>query len=157
MVKFTAAYGTWLLKQNAENRKVVIGRDGRISGEMIKQLVISTLNGLGIDVVDLDLSTTPTVEIAVPLEQAAGGIILTASHNPREWNALKLLNAKGEFISGADGAELLDIAAREDFTFADVNKLGSYRKDDSYLQKHIDLVLNYPSLTRLPSKPPTSK
>src|SRR5688500_786304 len=111
---------------------------------MVRNLVVSTLNGLGIDVVDLDLSTTPTVEIAVTMEQAAGGIILTASHNPREWNALKLLNAKGEFISGADGAELLDIAAREDFVFADVSKLGSYRTDDSYLQKHVDLVVNYP-------------
>lgn len=144
VVKFTAAYGTWLLRKNTENRKVVIGRDGRISGEMVKSLVVATLNGLGIDVTDLDLSTTPTVEIAVKQEQAAGGIILTASHNPREWNALKLLNAEGEFISGADGAEVLEIAANEDFVFADVTKLGTYSKDDSYLQKHIDLVVNYP-------------
>ncbi|QEH41382.1 phosphoglucosamine mutase [Chitinophaga sp. XS-30] len=144
VVKFTAAYGTWLLRQNAGNRKVVIGRDGRISGEMVKNLVVSTLNGLGIDVVDLDLSTTPTVEIAVTMEQAAGGIILTASHNPKEWNALKLLNSNGEFISGADGAEVLEIAANEDFMFVDVSKLGTSRRDDSYLQKHIDLVLNYP-------------
>lgn len=144
VVKFTAAYGTWLLRQNSENKKVVIGRDGRISGEMVKNLVASTLVGLGIDVVDLGLSTTPTVEIAVPLEQAAGGIILTASHNPREWNALKLLNSTGEFISGEDGATLLDIAANEDFSFADVNKLGTYTTDDTYLQKHIDMVVNYP-------------
>ncbi|MGN7822651.1 phosphoglucosamine mutase [Chitinophaga varians] len=143
VVKFTAAYGTWLSRQT-DNRKVVIGRDGRISGEMVKNLVVSTLNGLGIDVVDLGLSTTPTVEIAVKMENAAGGIILTASHNPKEWNALKLLNAEGEFISGEDGATLLDIAEREDFTFVDVNKLGSYTQDDSYLQKHVDLVVNYP-------------
>ena len=143
VVKFTAAYGTWLTQQS-DNRKVVIGRDGRISGEMVKQLVVATLTGLGLDVVDLDLSTTPTVEIAVKMENAAGGIILTASHNPREWNALKLLNSEGEFISGEEGKLLLDIAEREDFTFADVNKLGTYRRDDSYMQKHIDLVLNYP-------------
>lgn len=143
VVKFTAAYGTWLSRQT-ENRKVVIGRDGRISGEMVRNLVVSTLNGLGIDVVDLGLSTTPTVELAVTMEKAAGGIILTASHNPKEWNALKLLNSKGEFISGEDGATLLDIAEREDFNFADVNKLGTYTVDDSYLQKHVDLVVNYP-------------
>jgi len=143
VVKFTAAYGTWLTQQS-DNKKVVIGRDGRISGEMVKQLVVATLNGLGLDVVDLDLSTTPTVEIAVKMENAAGGIILTASHNPKEWNALKLLNSEGEFISGEEGALLLDIAAREDFVFADVSKLGTYRKDNSYLQKHIDLVVNYP-------------
>jgi phosphomannomutase len=143
VVKFTAAFGTWLIKQS-DNKKVVIGRDGRISGEMVKQLVVATLNGLGLDVVDLDLSTTPTVEVAVKAEQAAGGIILTASHNPKEWNALKLLNSEGEFISGEDGAIVLDLAAREDFSFADVNKLGTYRKDDSYLQKHIDIVVNYP-------------
>lgn len=143
VVKFTAAYGTWL-SQQTENRKVVIGRDGRISGEMVKNLVVSTLNGLGIDVIDLGLSTTPTVELAVTMENAAGGIILTASHNPKEWNALKLLNGKGEFISGEDGALLLDIAAREDFNFAHVDKLGTYTVDDSYLQKHIDLIVNYP-------------
>lgn len=143
VVKFTAAFGTWLIKQS-DNKKVVIGRDGRISGEMVRQLVVATLNGLGLDVVDLDLSTTPTVEVAVKAEQAAGGIILTASHNPKEWNALKLLNSDGEFISGEDGATVLDLAAREDFSFADVNKLGTYRKDDSYLQKHIDIVMNYP-------------
>jgi len=143
VVKFTAAYGTWLSRET-ENRKVVIGRDGRISGEMVKNLVVSTLNGLGFDVVDLGLSTTPTVELAVTMENAAGGIILTASHNPKEWNALKLLNSKGEFISGDDGTQLLDIAAREDFNFADVNKLGTYTVDDSYLQKHVDLVVNYP-------------
>jgi phosphomannomutase len=144
VVKFTAAYGTWLTKQHPDNKKVVIGRDGRISGEMVKNLVVSTLNGLGLDVVDLGLSTTPTVEIAVKMEQAAGGIIITASHNPKEWNALKLLNSDGEFISGADGNALLDIAEREDFNFAEVNKLGTYEQNDTYLQKHIDLVVNYP-------------
>jgi len=143
VVKFTAAFGTWLTQQS-DNKKVVIGRDGRISGEMVKQLVVATLNGLGLDVVDLDLSTTPTVEIAVKMENAAGGIILTASHNPKEWNALKLLNGDGEFISGEDGAVVLDLAAREDFTFADVNKLGTYERNDTYMQKHIDMVLNYP-------------
>ncbi|PUZ30391.1 phosphomannomutase [Chitinophaga costaii] len=144
VVKFTAAYGTWLLRQQPTSKKIVIGRDGRISGEMVKNLVVATLNGLGLDVVDLDLSTTPTVEIAVKGEQAAGGIILTASHNPKEWNALKLLNAEGEFISGADGAALLEIAASEDFNFADVTKLGSYTRNDTYLQKHIAAVLAYP-------------
>lgn len=143
VVKFTAAFGTWLTQQS-DNKKVVIGRDGRISGEMVKQLVVATLNGLGLDVVDLDLSTTPTVEVAVKQENAAGGIILTASHNPKEWNALKLLNGDGEFISGEDGAVVLDLAAREDFTFADVNKLGTYERNDTYMQKHIDMVLNYP-------------
>jgi len=123
---------------------VVIGRDGRISGELVRNLVVSTLNGLGLDVVDLGLSTTPTVEIAVKMEQAAGGIIITASHNPKEWNALKLLNSDGEFISGEDGSALLEIAQSEDFTFADVNKLGTLQEDDSYLQKHIDLVVNHP-------------
>jgi phosphomannomutase len=144
VVKFTAAYGTWLTKQQSDNKKVVIGRDGRISGELVRNLVVSTLNGLGLDVVDLGLSTTPTVEIAVKMEQAAGGIIITASHNPKEWNALKLLNSEGEFISGEDGVALLEIAASEDFSFADVNKLGTCHEDDSYLQKHIDLVVNHP-------------
>lgn len=142
VVKFSAAYGTWLLKQDKGN-KVVIGRDGRISGEMIRNLVVSTLNGLGIDVIDLGLTTTPTVEIAVPAEKAAGGIILTASHNPKDWNALKLLNSNGEFISGADGQALLEIAEKEDFSFAQVDKLGNYKADNSYLQKHIDAILNY--------------
>ena len=144
VVKFTAAYGTWLTKQQSDNKKVVIGRDGRISGELVRNLVVSTLNGLGLDVVDLGLSTTPTVEIAVKMEQAAGGIIITASHNPKEWNALKLLNSDGEFISGEDGSALLEIAQSEDFTFADVNKLGTLQEDDSYLQKHIDLMVNHP-------------
>lgn len=143
VVRFTAAYGTWLM-QHSKNRKVVLGRDGRISGEMVQRLVISTLNALGIDVVDLGLSTTPTVEMAVVFEKAAGGIILTASHNPKEWNALKLLNEKGEFISGEDGAKLLDIASKDNYTFASVDKLGSYTVNNTALQQHIDAVVNYP-------------
>jgi phosphomannomutase len=143
-VKFTAAYGTWLQKNYPENKTVVIGRDGRISGEMIQRLVISTLNAVGINVIDLDLSTTPTVEMAVIAHKAAGGIILTASHNPKEWNALKLLNNKGEFISGDDGKQLLDIAASENFNFVNVDRLGSYTKDENALQQHIDAVVNYP-------------
>ncbi|WP_335966103.1 phosphoglucosamine mutase [Galbibacter sp. PAP.153] len=142
-VKFAAAYGSWLKKQlQKENVKVVIGRDARISGEMIQNLVSSTLTGLGIDVIDLGLSTTPTVEIAVPLEKADGGIILTASHNPKQWNALKLLNNKGEFLSGNDGKEILKIAESEDFSFAEVDNLGKVTVNDSYIDIHIDEVLN---------------
>ncbi len=143
VVRFTAAFGSWLL-QKSTNRKIVVGRDGRISGPMVQNLVVSTLTGLGFDVVDIGLSTTPTVEIAVTGEKAAGGIIITASHNQREWNALKLLNEKGEFISAKDGAEVLDVAEREDFNFAHVEKLGSSSTNDTYLQKHIDAILNYP-------------
>jgi phosphomannomutase len=140
IVKFTAAFGTWLLEKTGQN-KVIIGRDGRISGPMVNSLVSNTLIGLGIDVVDLGLSTTPTVEVAVVMEQAAGGIIITASHNPKEWNALKLLNSEGEFISGEDGAEVLSKAESGQFRFAGVDKLGTYREDDSYMQKHIDAIL----------------
>ncbi len=143
VVKFTAAYGTWLMQQG-DNKKVVIGRDGRISGAMVKQLVISTLNGLGLDVIDLDYSTTPTVEMAVQFEAAAGGIILTASHNPKEWNALKLLNHKGEFISGAAGEQILELAAKEAFEFVAVDKLGTCVPDNGSLKKHIDAIVNYP-------------
>ncbi|TRZ45303.1 phosphoglucosamine mutase [Robertkochia solimangrovi] len=142
-VKFAAAYGTWLKKQSENNRlKVVIGRDARLSGKMIQDLVSATLSGLGIDVVDLGLSTTPTVEIAVPMEKADGGIILTASHNPKQWNALKLLNAKGEFLSGADGKEILEIAESDDYNFAEVDKLGTVLVHDAYIDIHIDEVLN---------------
>lgn len=140
IVKFTAAFGSWLMEKTGQN-KVVIGRDGRISGAMVNSLVSNTLIGLGIDVVDLGLSTTPTVEVAVVMEQAAGGIIITASHNPKEWNALKLLNSKGEFISGEDGAEVLSKAESGQFRFAGVDKLGIYRVDDSYMQKHVDAIL----------------
>jgi len=141
VVKFASAYGTWLLRAG-KTAKVVVGRDARISGKMVSDLVCSTLNGLGIDVLDLGLSTTPTVEIAVPDENAGGGIIITASHNPAQWNALKLLNGTGEFVSGADGEEILEIAENQDFDFADVKKLGSYTEDHSYIDKHIQKVLD---------------
>jgi phosphomannomutase len=143
VVKFTAAFGT-LIKKKKGTTKVVMGRDARVSGQMVNALVCSTLQALGIDVIDLGLSTTPTVEIAVPLEKAAGGIILTASHNPAQWNALKLLNEKGEFISGKDGEEVLRIAETEAFEFAPITKLGSYEKNDTYLQKHVDMILKLP-------------
>lgn len=143
VVKFAAAYGSWLLDKGT-GRTVVIGRDGRISGSMVQQLVVNTLIGLGIDVVDVGLSTTPTVEMAVVWEKAAGGIIITASHNPKEWNALKLLNEKGEFINAGDGAVVLEKASKEDFSFAQVDKLGSYTVRETTLQQHIDAILNYP-------------
>ncbi|MEC3964573.1 phosphoglucosamine mutase [Flagellimonas halotolerans] len=141
-VKFAAAYGTWLKSySNKQKLKVVIGRDARLSGEMIQNLVVSTLVGLGIDVIDLGLSTTPTVEIAVPLEKADGGIILTASHNPKQWNALKLLNERGEFLDAEQGAKILELAEEEDFEFAEVDDLGEIIKNDSYIDIHIDEVL----------------
>jgi phosphomannomutase len=143
IVKFTAAYGSWVINKT-QNKKIVLGRDARISGEMVNNLVIGTLQGLGIEVIDLGLSTTPTVEIAVPFENAGGGIILTASHNPKQWNALKLLNEKGEFISDADGKEVLEIAESADFEFANVNELGKVVANDTYLQKHIDVILALP-------------
>ncbi|MFY0629724.1 MAG: phosphoglucosamine mutase [Flavobacteriaceae bacterium] len=143
-VKFASAYGTFIKNRNPnkDTIKVVIGRDARISGKMISSLVANTLVGLGIDVIDLGLSTTPTVEVAVPLENADGGIILTASHNPKQWNALKLLNEKGEFLNGADGEVILQTAESDDFDFAEVDDLGSYSKDKSYVEKHIQEVLN---------------
>ena len=146
VVKFTAAYGTWILGQSSENnsKKIVIGRDGRISGAMVQGLVVNTLISLGLDVIDLDLSTTPTVEMAVIFHQAAGGIILTASHNPKEWNALKLLNHKGEFISGDDGAAILDMAAKDNYNFADVDKAGKITTDPDALNKHIEAIINHP-------------
>ncbi|TWR29470.1 phosphoglucosamine mutase [Mucilaginibacter pallidiroseus] len=143
IVKFTSAFGSWAVKRSGL-KKIVIGRDARISGTMVNNLVVGTLQGLGIDVIDLGLSTTPTVEVAVPDEQAAGGIIITASHNPKQWNALKLLNAQGEFISDADGKEVLEIADSSNFIYADVNDLGKVTVDDSYLQKHIDKILALP-------------
>jgi len=143
IVKFTAAYGTIISGKN-KKAKIVVGRDGRISGLMVRDLVVSTLTALGIDVVDLGLSTTPTVEVAVKMEKADGGIILTASHNPREWNALKLLNSDGEFISSSAGTKILELAAKEDFVFTPVDRLGTVTTNDSYLQKHIDAVLSYP-------------
>ena len=142
-VLFASAYGVWIKRRSQNNNPlVIVGRDARISGEIIRQLVVSTLQSLGINVIDLGLSTTPTVEFAVPLEKADGGIILTASHNPKQWNALKLLNEKGEFISADDGSEVLKIADLQDFDFVSVNELGSYKYDDSYFKKHIDSIVS---------------
>ncbi|MBC2840493.1 phosphoglucosamine mutase [Robiginitalea sp. SC105] len=141
-VRFAAAYGTWLRENGSGTRlKVVVGRDARLSGQMIQDLVVSTLTGLGIDIIDLGLSTTPTVELAVPLEKADGGIILTASHNPKEWNALKLLNEKGEFLDAGAGAEILRLAEAETFEFAEVDQLGERTVNDAYLDIHVDEVL----------------
>ena len=142
-VKFASAYGTWIKQQrNKENYRVVVGRDARISGEMIQNLVMNTLVGLGINVIDLGLSTTPTVEIAVPMEHADGGIILTASHNPKQWNALKLLDSKGEFLNGEEGAKILKIAESNDMAFAEVDDLGKITINDAYIDIHIDEVLD---------------
>lgn len=151
IVKFTSAYGSLLLNLREDKSKVltvVVGRDGRISGEMVSNLAVNTLIASGINVVDLGLTTTPTVEMAVVMEKADGGIIFTASHNPKEWNALKLLNSNGEFISAEAGQQILEIAEKETFNFAQVDALGKLRQDDSYLQKHIDAVLNYPLVDR---------
>ena len=149
-VKFAAAYGTWLKKHIYKTRvKVVVGRDARISGEMVQNLVQYTLVGLGIDVVDIGLSTTPTVEVTVAMEQADGGIILTASHNPKQWNALKLLNNKGEFLNAQEGEEILRIAAANEFTFAEVDALGHITHNDTYIQRHIDAVLSLLPLATL--------
>ena len=146
IVKYTAAYGTWIIRKIGKSRKsvIAIGRDARISGEMVQNLVAGTLKGLGIDVIYLGLSTTPTVEIAVTELNADGGIILTASHNPKQWNALKLLNSKGEFVSAADGMEILEIAHNEDFHFAEVSKLGKYTAETNFHLKHIDKILALP-------------
>ncbi len=144
-VKFAASYGSWLKNKNSGGPvTVVVGRDARLSGEMIQQLVMNTLVGLGIEVIDLDLSTTPTVEVAVPMEKAQGGIILTASHNPKQWNALKLLNEKGEFLSGADGAEILEMAEKADFSFAEVDELGKIKPATHYIDTHIEEVVMLP-------------
>ncbi len=145
VVKYAAAFGTWV-KKNAKNQRVhiVVGRDARISGDMVNNLVLGTLQGLGIDAIDIGISTTPTVEIAVPEEHADGGIIITASHNPKQWNALKLLNDKGEFISESDGAEVLKIAEEEGFAFSEINGLGKIKRNDTYFQKHISKILALP-------------
>lgn len=142
IVKFTAAFGTWVIKESGK-RKMVIGRDGRISGPMVSGLISNTLMALGFEVIDLGLSTTPTVELAVVAEGASGGIIITASHNPKEWNALKLLNGKGEFINDKEGLKVLELAEKEHFDFVAVDKLGSCTLNESYLQKHTDAILNY--------------
>ncbi len=143
IVKFTAAYALFITKTSGI-RKIVIGRDARISGEMVNHLVVGTLLGMGMNVVDIGLSTTPTVEIAVPIEQAGGGIILTASHNPKQWNALKLLNNKGEFISAAEGAEVLRLAEGNEVMFAAVDDIGHYQFNETYIQQHIDLICQLP-------------
>ncbi len=147
IVKYSAAFGSWVIEKTG-NPKIIIGRDARISGEIVSNLVASTLQSLGIHVIDLGLSTTPTVEMAVNMEQAGGGIIITASHNPREWNALKLLNHHGEFISGADGEEVLKKGHNADFVFADVTKLGTVLNDTGYMKKHIDAILDHALVDR---------
>ena len=143
IVKFTSAYATFIRRSaKSTSNTIVVGRDARISGEMVKNVVCGTLMGMGYDVVNIGLATTPTTELAVRMEQAAGGIIITASHNPRHWNALKLLNEQGEFLTSENGAEVLDIAEREDFDYADVDHLGKYRDDNTFNQRHIDAVLS---------------
>ncbi|BAV94665.1 phosphoglucosamine mutase [Ichthyobacterium seriolicida] len=145
VVKFVSAYGTLLKKDNPNKRlKVNIGRDSRVSGEMIRQLVVSTLQAFGIDIVDLGLASTPTVEISVSIERSQGGIIITASHNEKEWNALKFLNEKGEFLTSKESEALLELAQRDDFVFSTIEDLGTYRKDDTYSQKHLDGILKLP-------------
>ncbi len=144
-VKFVSAYAKWLIERSKSDKvKVVVGRDARISGPMVNQIVVGTLMGMGIDVVNIGLATTPTTEIAVPQEKAQGGIILTASHNPKQWNALKLLNELGEFLSAADGEKILEIAEKEDFIFAEVDKLGGLTEKDYYLDIHIQQILDLP-------------
>ena len=141
IVKFTSAYATYIASLHPNKKlKIVVGRDARISGEMVKNVVCGTLMGIGADVVNIGLATTPTTELAVRMEGADGGIIITASHNPRQWNALKLLNHEGEFLTAQDGAAVLDIAEKESFLYADVDNLGSYREDNSFDQRHIDAV-----------------
>ena len=142
IVKFTSAYATLIRRTtNVTSNKIVVGRDARISGDMVKNIVCGTLMGMGFDVVNIGLASTPTTEIAVTMEGACGGIIITASHNPRHWNALKLLNEKGEFLNAAEGNEVLSIAEAEDFDYADVDHIGSYAEDNTYDQKHVDMVL----------------
>lgn len=141
VVKFTAAYATLIKKRNNPSRTIVLGRDARLSGEMVRDLVVGTLVGMGFDVVDIGLATTPTTELAVTMEKAAGGIILTASHNPKQWNALKLLNERGEFLNAAEGKEIIDLSESPSLTFATVDELGKVRVDHTYTQKHIDHVL----------------
>lgn len=143
ILKYSAAFGKWVMETTG-NAHIVIGRDGRISGEMVRNIIVSTLQAMGVNVTDLGLTTTPTVEMAVKLEKAGGGIIITASHNPKEWNALKLLNQHGEFISALDGEQVLKMGNEQDFQFADINKIGQISSDDSYRQKHTDLIVQHP-------------
>ena len=147
IVKFAAAYSIWLTKRSEKKQlKVIVGRDARISGKMVDNLISGTLMSCGIDVINIGLATTPTVEMAVTIEHADGGIILTASHNPKQWNALKLLNEKGEFLSATDGAELLTIAERGDFNFVDVDNLGKLSYNNTYTDKHIEAILKLPTV-----------
>lgn len=143
IVKFTTAYGAWVARQG-DNKKVVVGRDGRISGQLVRNIIVATLQSVGCDVVDLGLSTTPTVEMAVKMENAGGGIIITASHNPKEWNALKLLNKSGEFLDANEGQWILDYAERGDVTYVDIKDLGSVIGNDTYIRRHIDAILQHP-------------
>lgn len=143
IVKFTSAYATFIRRKGkSKSNTIVVGRDGRISGDMVRNIVCGTLMGIGYDVINIGMATTPTTELAVAMQQAAGGIIITASHNPRQWNALKLLNEKGEFLTATDGEEVLAIAEKEDFEYASVDELGKYTEDNSFNQRHIDSVLN---------------
>ena len=142
IVKFTSSYADFIRKKKSSSNTIIIGRDARISGEMVSNIVSGTLIGCGFDVLDIGLSTTPTVEVAVQLHKSAGGIIITASHNPKQWNALKLLNEKGEFLSSSDGEQILEVAENENFSFTEVDDLGKYTFDESYNNKHIDEVLN---------------
>jgi phosphomannomutase len=144
IVKFTSSYIAWVKTNQAKAKKIVVGRDGRISGEMLRNIVVSTIQSLGLDVIDLGLSTTPTVEMAVKFAQADGGIILTASHNPREWNALKLLNHKGEFISAEDGQWILNHAENEQVDYSSIDHLGTLHSDNNFMQEHIDAIVNHP-------------
>jgi phosphomannomutase len=143
VARFASAYGAWV-RGNSKNKKVVIGRDARVSGEMLSKIVASSLQGMGLDVVDLGLSTTPTVEMAITMEKAAGGIILTASHNPAQWNALKLLDENGEFLSAKAGQSILELAEKEEIDFADIKDLGSYTTNNTYFEKHIEAILKLP-------------
>ncbi len=147
IVKFSSAFGNWV-KSKSKNKKtkIIVGRDARISGKMVNQLVCGSLMGVGVDVVDIGLSTTPTVEMAVTMEKADGGIVLTASHNPKQWNALKLLNSKGEFISGQDGNEVLDIAEKGNFEYSAIDHIGTYSAIDGYIEKHINKILELPTV-----------
>jgi phosphomannomutase len=142
IVRFTASYAAFIRKGSSNSNTIIIGRDARISGQMVSNIVSGTLMGCGFDVLDVGLSTTPTVEVAVQLKQSAGGIIITASHNPKEWNALKLLNGKGEFLSAKDGEEILELAENNVFSFSEIDNLGEYIFDDSFNNKHIDAVLD---------------
>ena len=143
IVKFTTAYATYIRRsKQSQSNTIIVGRDGRISGEMVKNVVCGTLMGMGYDVVNIGLATTPTTELAVVMERAAGGIIITASHNPRQWNALKLLNHEGEFLTAQDAQEVLDIAEQEDFQYAEVDQLGHYSENNTFNERHIENVLN---------------